>query len=117
MTDEIPRPLASAPLRREPPAHRWVHFRGACEYLDLSPVTLTAKLNAGVGPKFYRSPGSRNKIFRTDHLDDWVANAPERPLTQAERDRLIKLQAGARRSREARRREHRQAEIDEDVNA
>jgi hypothetical protein len=117
MTDEIPRPLASASLRQEPPAHRWVHFKGACEYLDLSPVTLAAKLNAGVGPKFYRSPGSRNRIFRTDHLDDWVANAPERPLTEAECDRLIKLQAGARRSREQRRRERQQAEIDEDVSA
>ena len=105
MTDEIPRP------------HRWVHFKGACEYLDLSPVTLASKLNAGVGPKFYRSPGSRNKIFRTDHLDDWVVDAPERPITEAERDRLVKLQAGARRSREQRRGRHQQAAIDEDANA
>ena len=84
---------------------RWVHFKGACKYLDLSPITLTTKLNAGVGPKFHRSPGSRNKIFWTPDLDDWVMNSPERPLTQGERERYAKLQEGAERARARRRAE------------
>jgi hypothetical protein len=89
MTDE-PRPT------REP---RWLHFKATCRYLDLSPSTLSAKLIAGVGPKFHKSPGSRFRIFWTPDLDDWVMNSPERQLTQAERKRLAKLQEGGARGK------------------
>jgi hypothetical protein len=95
---------------------RWLHFKAMCKYVDLSTTTMEAKLLAGVGPKFHRSPGSKNKIFWTPDLDDWIVNSPERQMTPAERARLVKLQAGAERVREQRR-ARRQAKIEEDVTA
>jgi hypothetical protein len=101
---------------RPNPQPRWLHFKAACKYLDLSHVTLALKLSNGTGPKFYRSPGSKNKIFWSLDLNDWVVNAPEHPMTEAERGRLAKLQAGAERVREERRAQRRQAtKIDEEV--
>ena len=73
---------------------------------------MAKKLTEGAGPKFYRAPGTRSKIFKVDDLDDWIENAPERPLTQAENARLKKLQAGAARLREEQR-ARRQDETDE----
>jgi hypothetical protein len=95
---------------------RWLHFKAMCRYVDLSPSAMTAKLIAGTGPRSYQSPGSRNKIFWSGDVDDWVVNAPERVLTQAERGRLIKLQEGAARVREERR-ARRQGKTEEVVTA
>jgi len=91
---------------------RWLHLQAACDYLDLSTVTLAKKLNAGTGPKFYLSPGSWNKVFWTGDLDDWIRNSPERQPTPGERVRLAKLQEGAERVRQ-KRRARRQAQTDE----
>jgi hypothetical protein len=95
---------------------RWLRLKAACKYLNISTVTLTKKLNARVGPRSYRSPGSRFRIFWSGDLDDWVLNAPKHPMTQAERERLAKLQAGAERVRQ-KRRARRQAEVGENVTA
>jgi hypothetical protein len=112
-TDEALHPVTNEP--RPTPPGRWLHFKAACRYVDLSPSAMAAKLIAGTGPKFHRSPGSRFKIFSTLDLDDWIVNAPERAPTQAERGRLIKLQEGAERVRRERR--ARRAKIDEDMTA
>jgi hypothetical protein len=84
-----------------------------CKYVDLSPSAMALKLSNGTGPRSYQSPGSRFRIFWSGDVDDWIVNAPERVLTQAERARLIKLQEGAERVRRERR--ARRAEIDEDM--
>jgi hypothetical protein len=91
---------------------RWLRYGAACAYVGLKPGTMAKKLTEGAGPKFYRAPGTRSKIFKVDDLDDWIENAPERPLTQAENARLKKLQAGAARLREEQRARQR-AETDE----
>ena len=93
MTDELD---SNAP-------RRWLRYGAACAYVGLKPGTMAKKLTEGAGPKFYRAPGTRSKIFKVDDLDDWIENAPERPLTQAEIARLKKLQAGAARLREEQR--------------
>ena len=87
----------------------WLHHKGAARYLDISPLTLTAKLRAGTGPKSYKSPGSLKRIFWTPDLDDWVLNSPKRLPTPGEQARTVRLQAGAERVRE-KQRAQRQAE-------
>jgi hypothetical protein len=84
------------------PAKGWLHFKGACRYLNLSNVTLTKKLVNGTGPRSFLSPGSRHKIFAIADLDEWVRTAPERQPTPAERERLKKMQAGWARLQERR---------------
>jgi hypothetical protein len=107
-TDEALKFMTDELNRNAPP--RWLRYKPACDYVGLKPGTMAKKLTEGVGPKFYRAPGSRNKIFKVDDLDAWIENAPERPLTQAENMRLEKLQAGAARVRE-RQRARRRPEI------
>jgi hypothetical protein len=111
-TDEALRPMTDN--IRPNPQPRWLHVKGACRYIDLSFNTLMAKLRAGTGPQFYRSPGSKNLIFWTPDLDLWITTAPERQLTQAERGRLAKLQLGAQRVLQERR-ARRQAKIEKDA--
>ena len=95
---------------------RWLHLKAAARYVDLSVSAMALKLSNGTGPKFHRSPGSRFKIFSTLDLDDWIVNAPERVPTQAERERLAKLQEGAERVRQERR-ARRRTENNEDMTA
>jgi hypothetical protein len=95
---------------------RWMRLKSASKYVNLSPSAMAQKLAAGNGPKFYRSPGSRFRLFWTGDLDAWILSAPKHPVTQAERERLIKFQEGAERAREERR-ARRQAKIGEDVTA
>ena len=108
MTDEID---------HHAPWPRWLRFRPACLDVGIQPGTMSLKLAAGKGPAYRLVPGSRIKIFHTNELDRWIEETPPPPMTAGERGRLDKLQAGAERVREARRREHEQAGIDEDVNA
>jgi hypothetical protein len=91
---------------------RWLLYGAACAYVGLKPGTMAKKLTEGAGPKFYRAPGTRSKIFKVDDLDNWIENAPERPLTPAENAGLKKLQAGAARLQEEQR-TGRRAETDE----
>jgi hypothetical protein len=93
MTDELD---SNAP-------RRWLRYGAACAYVGLKPGTMAKKLTEGAGPKFYRAPGTRSRIFKIDDLDAWIENALVRPLTQAENARLEKLQAGAARLREEQR--------------
>jgi hypothetical protein len=94
------------------PAPRWLRLRGAAEYLGLKPGTLSQKLFYGTGPKFHRALGSRNRIFWTPDLDEWVRNTPTRAPTPAENGRLTKLHEGAARALE-KRRAKRSLKIDE----
>lgn len=96
------------------PYPRWLRLKAASEYLGLKPGTLSQKLCNGTGPKSHRAPGSRNRIFWTPDLDDWVRNTPTRPPTQAEIARVAKLQEGAARALE-KRCARRSARIDEDM--
>lgn len=105
--------MTNEPLPTSP--GRWLHFKAMCKYVDLSPSAMAQKLAAGVGPRSYQSPGSRFRIFWSGDVDDWIVNAPERGLTQAERGRLIKLQEAAERVRQERRAQR--AKIDEDMTA
>jgi hypothetical protein len=95
---------------------RWLRFKSACKYLDIAPSTMSLKLNSGTGPRHRTAPGSRHKIFWSGDLDDWILSAAPHPVTEAERERLAKLQAGAERVREERR-SRRQAKTEEDVTA
>jgi hypothetical protein len=95
---------------------RWLHFKAMCRYVDLSRSAMEVKLAKGTGPKFHKSPGSRNLIFWSGDLDAWILNAPPHPVTPVERQRLAKLQAGAERVRQERR-ARRRAEMSEDVTA
>jgi hypothetical protein len=92
---------------------RWLHFKAMCRYVDLSRSAMEVKLAKGTGPKFHKSPGSRNLIFWSGDLDDWIVNSPPHAMTEAERARTIKLKAGAERARK----ERDKAKIEEDVTA
>jgi hypothetical protein len=92
----------------------WLRFEDAAAYLGLKPGTLNTKIDNGAGPRFYRSPGSRDRVFHTGDLDDWVRNSPERALTPAEIERGEIFQAAARRAHEERR-ARRRAEAAEQV--
>jgi hypothetical protein len=82
---------------------RWLRFEDACSYVGLKPGTLNTKIDNGTGPKFHRSPGSRDRVFWTGDLDDWIRNSPERALTPAEIERGERFQAASLRAREKQR--------------
>ena len=86
----------------------WLRLDAASAYLGLKRNTLAQR--------FYRSLGSRKRIFKTIDLDAWVMNAPECVPTPAEIGRLQKMQAGAARALE-RRRARRAAKFEEDATA
>lgn len=109
MTDELE-------LDRDAPWPRWLRFRSACRYVGIQPGTMSLKLAAGKGPPYRLVPGSRVKIFHVTELDRWIEETPPPPMTDGERGRLEKLQAGAERVREKRRARSRM-EISEDANA
>jgi excisionase family DNA binding protein len=85
------------------PKNHWLHMSAACEYLGLRRGTLEKKIAEGTGPRFFYSPGSRDRIFHTSDLDQWVMDSPRRELTRAEIARLEKFHAGAERALEKRR--------------
>jgi hypothetical protein len=95
------------------PWPRWLRFGQACTYVGIRSATMTLKLAAGIGPAYRFVPGSRVKIFHTSELDRWIEETPPPPMSDAERGRLEKLQAGARRVREA----WRQAKINKKTDA
>jgi hypothetical protein len=103
-------------LDNSSPWPRWLRFRPACLYVGVKPATMSLKLAAGKGPEYRLIPGSRVKIFHTTELDRWIEETPPPPMTEAERCRLGKLQAGGKRGRE-KMRARRQAETNEDANA
>lgn len=98
---------------KDAPWPRWLRFKPACQYVGIKPGTMSMKLAAGTGPDYRLVPGSRVKIFHVSELDRWIEETPPPPISDAERGRLEKLQAGARRVREA----WRQAKINEKVDA
>jgi|HubBroStandDraft_6_1064221.scaffolds.fasta_scaffold529762_2 hypothetical protein len=71
-----------------------------------------AEAGGGQGPEYRLVPGSRVKIFHVTELDRWISETPPPPMTEAERGRLEKLQAGGKRGRE-KMRARRQAEVNE----
>ena len=78
---------------------------------------MSLKLAAGKGPEYRLVPGSRVKIFHVTELDRWISETPPPPMTEAERGRLAKLQAGGKRGREKMHARRQAAEIDEEANA
>jgi hypothetical protein len=96
------------------PWPRWLRFRPACVYSGIKPATMSLKLAAGKGPAYRLVPGSRVKIFHTDELDRWIEETPPPPMTEGERGRLAKLQAGGKRGRE-KIRARRHAEVSEEA--
>ena len=100
----------NAPPIHAPPWPRWLRFGQACAYVGIRPPTMTLKLAAGKGPAWRFVPGTRIKIFHVNELDRWITETPPLPMSNAERGRLVKLQAGGKRGRE-KMRARRQAEI------
>ena len=103
----------NAPPIHAAPWPRWLRFGQACTYVGIRSATMSLKLAAGKGPAYRFVPGSRVKIFHVSELDRWIEETPPPPMSDAERGRLEKLQAGARRVREA----WRQAKINEKTDA
>jgi hypothetical protein len=104
-------------LDHNAPWPRWLRFKQACLYAGIKPATMSLKLAAGKGPEYRLVPGSRVKIFHVTELDRWISETPPPPMTEAERGRLAKLQAGGKRGREKMHARRQAAEIDEEANA
>jgi hypothetical protein len=110
MTDELE-------LDHNAPWPRWLRFKQACTYVGVKPGTMSLKLAAGKGPEYRLVPGSRVKLFHVTELDRWISETPPPPMTEAERGRLAKLQAGGKRGREKMHARRQAAEIDASVEA